>query len=104
MPVDKVPDIVVGRLPLYLRTLNYLMEEGYEIVSSHELGRRLGISPAQIRKDLSHFGEFGKQGAGYDVKYLSTQLKHILHRPGARAGQLQRFCHQGVRNHPDLRQ
>jgi redox-sensing transcriptional repressor len=82
MPVDKVPDIVVGRLPLYLRTLNYLMEEGYEIVSSHELGRRLGISPAQIRKDLSHFGEFGKQGAGYDVKYLSTQLKHILHLEG----------------------
>lgn len=82
MPMDKVPDIVVGRLPLYLRTLNYLMEEGYEVVSSRELGRRLGISPAQIRKDLSHFGEFGKQGAGYDINYLRTQLRHILHVDG----------------------
>ena len=47
--------------------------------SSHELGQWLGISSAQIRKDLSHFGEFGKQGTGYDVKYLIEQLRHILH-------------------------
>lgn len=74
-----VPDIVVGRLPLYLRTLMYLAEEGREITSSQELGDRLGISPAQIRKDLSHFGEFGKQGTGYNILFLSQQLQRIMH-------------------------
>jgi redox-sensing transcriptional repressor len=74
-----IPDIVVGRLPLYLRALSQLAQEGQQITSSHELGRRLGISSAQIRKDLSHFGEFGKQGTGYDVQFLSQQLQRILH-------------------------
>ena len=74
----KVPDIVVGRLPVYLRVLNYLIAEGRQITSSQELGDRLGISSAQIRKDLSHFGEFGKQGTGYDVVFLRDQLKRIL--------------------------
>src|SRR5690606_10088402 len=46
--------------------------------SSQELGEKLGISSAQIRKDLSHFGEFGKQGTGYDVAYLRDQLQRIL--------------------------
>jgi redox-sensing transcriptional repressor len=78
MPVDKVPDIVVGRLPVYLRALNLLAEEGRAVVSSQELGRRLGISSAQIRKDLSHFGEFGKQGTGYEIEYLRQQLARIL--------------------------
>lgn len=79
MAEKKVPDIVVGRLPAYLRILTYLMEEGRYITSSQELGDRLGISSAQIRKDLSHFGEFGKQGTGYDVKFLHDQLQKILH-------------------------
>jgi len=52
--------------------------EGREITSSQELGERLGISSAQIRKDLSHFGEFGKQGTGYNVAYLREQLRRIL--------------------------
>jgi redox-sensing transcriptional repressor len=73
-----VPDIVVGRLPLYLRALTELEKLGEQIISSHELGARLGISSAQIRKDLSQFGEFGKQGMGYNVKYLASQLKRIL--------------------------
>lgn len=73
-----VPDIVVGRLPIYLRVLNYLTAEGRQITSSQELGDRLGISSAQIRKDLSHFGEFGKQGTGYNVAFLRDQLKRIL--------------------------
>jgi redox-sensing transcriptional repressor len=47
--------------------------------SSHELGERLGISSAQIRKDLSHFGEFGKQGTGYHIQYLIDRLTEILH-------------------------
>ena len=67
MAPKPIPDIVIGRLPLYLRALNFLAAEGREITSSQELGDRLGISSAQIRKDLSHFGEFGKQGTGYDI-------------------------------------
>lgn len=74
-----VPDIVVGRLPLYLRSLTQMQEEGLEITSSQELGARLGISSAQIRKDLSQFGEFGKQGTGYNIEYLMDQLRRILH-------------------------
>lgn len=73
-----IPDIVIGRLPVYLRALNFLIAEGRQITSSQELGDRLGISSAQIRKDLSHFGEFGKQGTGYDINFLYDQLRSIL--------------------------
>ena len=75
---NKVPDIVIGRLPLYLRALTYLLEEGDEIASSQDLSDRLGIGSAQIRKDLSHFGEFGKQGTGYEIEFLRQQLQRIL--------------------------
>ncbi len=74
----EVPDIVIGRLPIYLRALTFMAGEGQEITSSHELGSKLGISSAQIRKDLSHFGEFGKQGTGYNIEYLRQQLERIL--------------------------
>ncbi|GJM41000.1 MAG: redox-sensing transcriptional repressor Rex [Ardenticatenaceae bacterium] len=75
----EIPDIVIGRLPIYLRELTRLAkDEGKINTSSHELGKRLGISSAQIRKDLSHFGEFGKQGTGYHIKYLIDQLREIL--------------------------
>jgi redox-sensing transcriptional repressor len=73
-----IPDIVVGRLPIYLRALSFLAAEGTQVTSSHDLGKRLGISAAQIRKDLSFFGEFGKQGTGYNVGYLREQLLRIL--------------------------
>lgn len=73
-----VPDIVVGRLPIYLRALAHMAAEGQRIVASQDLAERLGMSSAQIRKDLSHFGEFGKQGMGYDVTYLREQLRSIL--------------------------
>ena len=76
--VSDIPDIVIGRLPIYLRALTQLSQQGHEITSSHELGQRLGISSAQIRKDLSHFGEFGKQGTGYQISHLQAQLKQIL--------------------------
>ncbi len=78
MPTEEIPGIVVGRLPIYLRALSYLAAEGIQVTSSHELGKRLGISAAQIRKDLSHFGEFGKQGTGYNVTFLREQLRRIL--------------------------
>ena len=74
-----VPNIVVGRLPLYLRTLQLMSQEGRRVTSSQELGERLGISAAQIRKDLSQFGEFGKQGTGYNIDFLTDQLRQILH-------------------------
>jgi len=73
-----IPEIVIRRLPLYLRTLNVLADKGQEVTSSQELGNWLGISSTQIRKDLSYFGEFGKQGTGYDVCYLRNQLRQIL--------------------------
>lgn len=73
-----IPDIVIGRLPVYLRTLRLLADEGREVTSSQELGEHLGISSAQIRKDLSHFGEFGKQGTGYNIPFLCRQLQQIL--------------------------
>lgn len=75
---NNIPDIVIGRLPVYLRALNRLTQEGHEVTSSHELGRRLGISSAQIRKDLSHFGGFGKQGTGYQIAYLEEKLRQVL--------------------------
>lgn len=73
-----IPDIVISRLPIYLRALDRLAQEGHEVTSSHELGKRLGISSAQIRKDLSHFGGFGKQGTGYKIAFLSGQLRQVL--------------------------
>lgn len=76
---DKViPDIVVGRLPIYLRALQRMLAENRHVTSSQELGERLGISAAQIRKDLSQFGEFGKQGTGYSIDYLAEQIRQIL--------------------------
>jgi len=55
-----------------------MAQEGQRVTSSQELGDKLGVSAAQIRKDLSQFGEFGKQGTGYNIKYLSEQLRSIL--------------------------
>jgi len=78
METKNIPDIVVGRMPIYLRALQLMLEEGRRVTSSQELGERLGISAAQIRKDLSQFGEFGKQGTGYSIDYLSEQIRQIL--------------------------
>lgn len=78
MEKKQIPDIVIGRLPLYLRNLQRMASEGRQVTSSQELGERLGISAAQIRKDLSQFGEFGKQGTGYQIDFLSDNLCRIL--------------------------
>ncbi len=74
----EIPDVVVRRLPIYARTLNYLLAEGSRSVSSQELGERINVTAAQIRKDLSWFGEFGKQGIGYDVEKLLGHINRIL--------------------------
>jgi redox-sensing transcriptional repressor len=78
MKDSSVPDIVVGRLPLYLRAIQSMRQEGQQVTSSQDLGKVLGISAAQIRKDLSQFGEFGKQGTGYNIEYLCEQIQKIL--------------------------
>lgn len=68
----------IDRLPLYFRTLRHIQEEGIEIISSEELGRRIGVTPEQIRKDLASFGEFGKKGVGYFVRELIRNIGEIL--------------------------
>ena len=79
MVAQPVSNVVINRLPLYLRMLAFLQKEGKTITSSQELSERLSLSSAQIRKDLSCFGEFGKQGTGYNIAYLQKQLRQILH-------------------------
>lgn len=74
----RVPDIIVSRLPVYLRALQYMAASGINTTSSQELGEKVGISAAQIRKDLSQFGEFGKQGTGYHIPFLLDRLRQIL--------------------------
>jgi redox-sensing transcriptional repressor len=78
MATQAVSDIVVERLPLYMLTLEHMQAEGITVASSQMLATRLGLTAAQIRKDLSRFGEFGKQGSGYNVPFLIRQLRSIL--------------------------
>ncbi|NMD97947.1 redox-sensing transcriptional repressor Rex [Selenomonas bovis] len=68
----------IDRLPLYFRTLRLVQDEGIDVISSDELGRRLGITPEQIRKDLASFGQFGKKGVGYYVNELKHNVGGIL--------------------------
>jgi len=75
---SNIPEVVVERLPLYLRALDQLVGNKVEIISSDVLGDMLEITPAQVRKDLSCFGRFGKQGKGYNVERLYKELKSIL--------------------------
>lgn len=74
----EIPPVVIDRLPLYARALASLESQGREVVSSQELGQQLNVTPAQIRKDLSYFGRFGKQGRGYNVRKLLDELRRIL--------------------------
>jgi len=78
MPAEKIPDIIIGRLPVYLRALQRMADSGLKTTSSQELGELVGVSAAQIRKDISQFGEFGKQGTGYSISYLLEKLRGIL--------------------------
>lgn len=73
-----IPDIVIRRLPLYVRTLRWLQTTGTASVSSDQLAELIGVTAAQIRRDLSYFGKFGKQGKGYDVIRLEQSIAEIL--------------------------
>ena len=74
----EVPEVVISRLPQYVRILSQLLESGESVTNSQQLGEQLQVTPAQIRKDLSYFGRFGKQGRGYVVRDLLRELKQIL--------------------------
>lgn len=74
----QVPQAVVSRLSLYLRELQHLVRDGYETTSSTQLGRLLGFTDAQVRKDLAYFGQFGYPGIGYRCAELITAVKKIL--------------------------
>lgn len=78
LKADKISDAVVRRLPVYLRFLNELSRREVPTVSSQELGQKLDLNPAQIRKDLAYFGDFGRKGIGYDVAYLIEKIRQIL--------------------------
>ena len=73
-----ISQATIDRLPLYFRTLRLVEEEEMQIISSEELGRRLDITPEQIRKDLATFGQFGRKGIGYDVRELKNKIANIL--------------------------
>lgn len=74
----KIPEPTLPRLSLYLRCLRQLAKEGVKTISSAAMEARCGVVPAQIRKDLSYFGEFGKPGIGYDVHHLLLRLTEIM--------------------------
>lgn len=78
MNIKKIPDIIITRLPVYLRALQRMADQGHTNISSQGLGETVGISAAQIRKDISQFGGFGKQGTGYEIGKLSDELRRIL--------------------------
>ncbi|WP_400163745.1 redox-sensing transcriptional repressor Rex [Brevibacillus sp. TJ4] len=74
----KISEAVVRRLPIYLRYLTYLQQVEVSTVSSQQMGKHLDVNPAQIRKDLAAFGDFGRKGIGYDVDYLVENIRQIL--------------------------
>lgn len=74
----RIPEGVIERLPTYLGALMQLRQEGLSTVSSARLGELTEVNPAQIRRDLTHFGSFGKRGVGYDVTVLIDRIQHIL--------------------------
>jgi redox-sensing transcriptional repressor len=74
----EIPPATASRLGLYLRELQHFMRGGTTTIKSNALGRRLGLSDSQIRRDLALFGEFGKRGVGYNVQGLVTALRKAL--------------------------
>src|SRR5687767_10736666 len=77
-PELPVPKAVVSRLSLYLRELQHLVRDGHETTSSTQLGKLLGFTDAQVRKDLAYFGQFGYPGIGYRCNELIDAVKGIL--------------------------
>lgn len=78
MRTRPIPEATVGRLPLYLRALVEMAEQGRSTVSSDALADAAGVNSAKVRKDLSYLGSYGTRGVGYDVAYLIHQIRRVL--------------------------
>lgn len=76
--VRAIPEATVARLPVYLRALASLAEQGYGICSSNDLAAAAGVNPAKLRKDLSYLGSYGTRGVGYDVEFLRYHVARAL--------------------------
>jgi redox-sensing transcriptional repressor len=74
----EIPEPTLERLPSYLRAFAEFARRGREVVSSRELAEVSDIHPAQVRKDLAYFGQFGQRGIGYEVKTLDVKMRGIL--------------------------
>ena len=75
---QRAPDVVIRRLPLYLRVLEMADADESPIISSGQIATAIGSSSGQVRKDLSYFGVFGRQGVGYQIHSLREELRRIL--------------------------
>ena len=78
MRYSRIPNETIRRLPVYLRGLLFLSEQGQPSISSEKLADFIGTNPGQIRKDFSHFGNFGRRGVGYNIEKLAKEIKRIL--------------------------
>ena len=77
-PVRAIPEATVARLPVYLRALHALSDDGHTTVSSEGLAEAAGVNSAKLRKDLSHLGSYGTRGVGYDVAHLVDEISREL--------------------------
>jgi redox-sensing transcriptional repressor len=78
MKFAKVPMATIVRLSIYMRTLKEQLDNDIDVISSERLAKQCSVNPAQIRKDLAYFGEFGVRGVGYRVNDLVNQIRDIL--------------------------
>jgi redox-sensing transcriptional repressor len=78
MKNKKISNFVIGRLPRYYRMFNELKAEGVGRVSSFKIAEILGVTASQVRQDFANFGDFGQQGYGYEVSFLTEQIRGIL--------------------------
>ena len=76
--IRNIPEATVARLPVYLRALAALADQGLSICSSNDLATAAGVNPAKLRKDLSYLGSYGTRGVGYDVEYLRYHVARAL--------------------------
>ena len=78
MMYGRIPDETIRQLPIYLRGLLFMSEQDLKSISSEKLADFIGTNPGQIRKDFSHFGNFGRRGVGYNIEKLEKEIKRIL--------------------------
>jgi len=78
LKILKISEATIVRLSVYSRYLDQIDKKGISIISSSEIAEGIGVSPAQVRKDLACFGEFGTRGVGYNAKDLHRQIMKIL--------------------------